>query len=160
MGQTQQQIIASRTELEGLRQRAEQQQQQPQNTGQSADEMYASAMAKFGEESYATARVIFQQIVQQHSSSDRAPDAQYYLAETFAQDEEWDNAYREFARIREQWPSSPRAAAGAFRAAVVAEELAKNRTKARELYNYVRNNFPGTDEARQAAQRITRLGRG
>ena len=85
------------------------------------------------------------------------PNAQFYIAETFAR--EPDQAIPEFARVVEQYPTSARAPAALMR--IGALELARgNRTEARARFNQVVRAYPRAPEAEEARSELARLGRG
>jgi TolA-binding protein len=54
------------------------------------------------------------------------------------------------------YPRSPRAPIALFRAGFIAEEK-RDRTKARQFYTRLRDRYPTSEEARQAAERLRSL---
>jgi tol-pal system protein YbgF len=161
MGQTQQRIAEARSEVERL------QRQQPAaptpmspaadtSAATSADALYRTGIQKYNEKSAATARLAFEELLREFPNHERAPDAQYHLAETYYLDGDIEQAWTEFERVVEMYPRSPRAPIALFRAGFIAEEK-RDRTKARQFYTRLRDRYPTSEEARQAADRLRSL---
>jgi tol-pal system protein YbgF len=159
LGQNEQRLAQLREQMEQQRQSAVQTPTQS-STGSARgnfDEMYAAGMT-FIKESPATARATFQRILSDHPQDERLPDVQFYIAETYYEEGNFEQAYREYELVVSSYPNSDRARKALYRAGVVAEER-KNTPKAREYYSRVSSNYPNTDEARQADQALRRLRR-
>lgn len=124
----------------------------------SAEELYSVGMEQLRRGAAGTARRAFQQLLELHPTDDRAPDAQFQLAEAYAVEGELEDAYREFDRVVERYPESPRAPAALYRAAVLAEDAA-DYGKAREYLQRVSSGYPRSDEARLARDKLPRLPR-
>jgi tol-pal system protein YbgF len=157
LGQTQQRI-------QELRERAEQQAVQqpvaapPQTEGAnaSADELYRTGATKLQEKSATAARIAFEQFLTQFPQHERAPDAQYGLAETFALEDELPDAVENFVRVAEAYPTSARAPEALYRAGQLSEER-KRTTDARTYYQRVVQRYGNSPSARLAQQRLNRL---
>jgi tol-pal system protein YbgF len=121
------------------------------------EKMFADGMSRL-DDSPAIARVAFQQIVADFPSHGRAADAQFYIAETYYKEKNYEQAYRQFELVVESFPDAPKAPAALMRAGAIAEER-RDPTKARGYYQQVANRYSRTDEARQARQAIARLRR-
>ena len=67
-------------------------------------------------------------------------------------------ALREFERVQELFPSSPRASAALYRAGVISRDRNDN-AKAREYFQRVVRGYPGSEEARAASEALGRLPR-
>ncbi|MGH7471134.1 MAG: tetratricopeptide repeat protein [Longimicrobiales bacterium] len=160
LGQNEQRLAQMRDQMEQQRQAAA---QPPPSTpgratGQSNfDEMVAAGMSVV-KSSPASARAAFQRILSEHPQHERLPMVQFYIAETYYEEGNFEQAYREFDLVAESWPNHERARAALYRAGVIAEER-KNTQKAREYYTKVSTNYRDTDEARQATQALRRLPR-
>jgi tol-pal system protein YbgF len=164
MGQTQQRIAEARSEVERL-QRQQQTTAPPPMTpatdtsaATSPDELYRTGIQKYNEKkkSAGTARLAFEELLREFPNHERAPDAQYHLAETYYLEGDIEQAWIEFDRVVEMYPSSPRAPIALFRAGFIAEEK-RERTKARQFYTRLRDRYPRSEEARQAAERLRSL---
>jgi tol-pal system protein YbgF len=158
LGQTQQRIAE-------LRERAEQAdasrqqpaaQPQPDANAASAEELYRTGAAKLQEKSAASARIAFEQFLTQYPQHERAADAQFGLAETYALDEEWADAVAQFVRVAEAHPTSARAPEALYRAGQISEDR-KRTTEARTYYQRVVQRYGNSPSARLAQQRLNRL---
>ena len=156
VGQTQQRIAEARAEQQAAAQQVTQPVTPPAGNSQSPDDLYREAMSKFNEKSYATARLIFEQILADFPQHVRAADAQYHLGEAYAQDGDYEQAYQELERVAAMFPSHPRARMALYRAGAIAEEQ-RDRARARKYYQQVTGRYAGTDEAREAAKRLRAL---
>lgn len=124
--------------------------------GGSAEEYYASGVQKLGEGAYATARAAFQAVLAEYPNDPRAADAQYQIAESHYAEENFSDALSALELVPRQWPSSARAPGALYRAGVIAEEMGE-RGRAREYYQELRQRYPDSDEARQAAARLREI---
>ena len=157
LGQTQQRI-------QELRERAEQQAAAPVQpaasvpdaSGQSADDLYRTGATKLQEKSATAARIAFEQFLTQYAQHERAPDAQFGLAETYVLEEELADAVTQFVRVAEAYPTSARAPEALYRAGQLSEEREK-RTEARTYYQRVVQRYANSPSARLAQQRLNRL---
>ncbi|HEV7588465.1 MAG TPA: tetratricopeptide repeat protein [Longimicrobium sp.] len=121
----------------------------------SADEAYDAAMGAYRRGSLSTAREGFQEFLRIAPSDARAPDAQFYVGESYARDP--DAAIAAYQRVVERWPSSPRASAALLRIAKL--EIARgDRTEARAHLNQILRSYPRSDEADEARTQLDRLG--
>lgn len=102
-----------------------------------------------------TARQAFEALLASHSTHRLAADAQFGIAESYAQ-EDPTRALREFDRVQELFPSSPRAPAALFRAGVIARER-NDTARAREYFQRVVRGYPGSEEARAASEALASL---
>jgi tol-pal system protein YbgF len=126
--------------------------------GGTAEEYYGTGMQMMTQQSYATARMAFEQLVREFPQHERAPDAQFQLGQAFYHEGDFAAAYAALDQVAEQWPEAPRAAAAVFRAGAIAEEQ-RDFARARTYYERVRTRFPRSDEARQAQQKLQSLPR-
>jgi tol-pal system protein YbgF len=122
-----------------------------------AEAMYAAAVEKMREGSYATALAGFTQLVEQYPTDARAAEAQFQIGEIHYLQERWTDAIDALARIEQQWHESPRAPDALLRAGIIAQER-NMRTRARELYQRVRQSYPSSDAAQEAARRLRTIG--
>ena len=129
--------------------------QQPGSAGE-AENLYSLGRTKLDEKSAAAARAAFEQFLQQYPQHERAPDAQFGLAEAMYLDEDLADAVTQFERISSAYPTSPRAPEGLYRAGQISEQRDR-RTEARRFYNLVVTRYAGTPSARLAQQRLAAL---
>jgi tol-pal system protein YbgF len=127
----------------------------PVSTGE-AEVMYTTALQKMSEGSYATARAAFEQIVEQYPNDPRAPDAQFQLAETYVQEQNFDRAVEALEKLERQWSRSARAPEALLRAGVI-EQDRNQRSRARQFYQQVNQRYPGSEAAREATRRLREI---
>lgn len=156
LGQTQQR-------LSELRARSDQAQAPPPEAappsavgGEDAEALYTTGATKLQEKSVTAARMAFQQFLSQYPQHERAPDAQFGLAETYSLEGELAEAVTQFARVAEAYPTSPRAPEALYRAGQISEER-KRTSDARTYYQRVVQRYGDSPSARLAQQRLNRL---
>lgn len=153
LGQTQQQI---NRQIEELRQSQSAPTAPPPVSNVSADELYRTGATKLQEKSVTAARLAFEQFLTQYPQHERAPDAQFGLAETYALEEELADAVEQFVRVAEAYPTSARAPEALYRAGELSET--RERTDdARTYYRRVVQRYANAPSARLAQQRLNRL---
>jgi tol-pal system protein YbgF len=120
-----------------------------------ADEAYETALGAYRRGSLSTAREGFLEFLRIAPSDERAPDAQFYVGESYSRDP--NAAIAAYQRVVERWPSSPRASAALLRIAKL--EIARgDRTEARAHLNQILRSYPRSDEAEEARTQLDRLG--
>jgi tol-pal system protein YbgF len=130
----------------------------PMSAGGTAEEYYTTGMHMMSQQAYATARMAFEQLVGEFPQHERAPDAQFQLGQALYHEQQFDQAFAALEAVAANWPDAPRAAGALFRAGAIAEER-REFPKARGYYERVRQSYPGTEEARQAQQKLQSLPR-
>ncbi|MFL5386174.1 MAG: tetratricopeptide repeat protein [Longimicrobiaceae bacterium] len=127
----------------------------PSDGAPTADEAYEAALGAYRRGSLSTARAGFQEFLRIAPSDPRAPDAQFYVGESYSRDP--DAAIAAYQRVVERWPSSPRASAALLRMARL--EIARgDRAEARAHLNQILRSYPRSDEAEEARTQLDRLG--
>ena len=81
----------------------------------SADQLYRAALTDFTKQSYDQAARGFQTFAQTFPQDGRAPDAQYWLAESYRAQRNYAQAAREFEAFVRKYPESPRLATAQVR---------------------------------------------
>jgi tol-pal system protein YbgF len=125
--------------------------------GGRASEMFDSGMEKIGQSAFATARLAFQQLIEQYPQHPLAAQAQYQIGQTYVAEGDPERAIEELLRVEEVWAGAPRATAAMLQAGMLAEEL-DERERARQIYTSLVNRYPGEEDAREARRRLTALG--
>jgi len=123
-----------------------------------AEDLYTAGVDQLQRGNAATARRAFEQILRDHTTHERAPDAQYQIAETYVVERSFDRALEEFDKVVQMFPNSPRAPTALYRAGVIAEERGNN-SAARQYFQRVASGWPRSDEARLAAEKLRSLRR-
>jgi tol-pal system protein YbgF len=127
--------------------------------GGTAEQYYATGVQKLGEGSYTAALMAFEQILAEYPEHQRAPDAQFQLGETYYLQEQYEEAYLALEAVAEKWPDAERSPAALYRAGAIAEER-RDFARARAYYERIGASYSGSEEARQAQQRLRGLPRG
>lgn len=130
----------------------------PAGSGASADELYETSLASLRRGSLQTARAGFQEFLRAHPSHRLAPDALFYVGETYNEAKDVTNALQTYAQVVQRYPSSARAPTALFRAGTI-EAGRGNRTEARALFNRVVQSYARSPEATLARDQLQRLGR-
>ena len=169
-GQSQQRLSELRTQLE-----ARAAAQQTENTGAagtaapgdttqggaasnaSADQMYEASLAQLRRGSTGTARLGLRELLRTHPTSPRAPDALYFIGQSFAA-ENPDSAATYYQQVVDSFSTSPRAASALYNLGLLAERR-KDNAKAKDAYQRVVQKYPQSDEAALARDRLKALGR-
>ncbi|HET8650348.1 MAG TPA: tetratricopeptide repeat protein [Gemmatimonadales bacterium] len=158
-GQSQQRLTELRTQLEA---RGEQiadtgaAGQPPAGGNPSADQMYEASLQQLRRGSTSTARLGLRQLLSSYPQSEHAADAVYFIGESFAA-ENPDSAEVYYRQVVTQYPSSPRAATSLYKLGLLAER-AKDTAGAREAYQTLLKQYPRSDEANLARDRLKSLG--
>ena len=85
-----------------------------------------------------------------------APDAQYYLAETYREEDDVERAIREYRRVVELYPNSRTAPTALYKAGLL-EVGQGNRDEACRFFQRIQAGYPRSDESRLAADQAERL---
>ena len=123
----------------------------------SADQMYEASLAQLRRGSLSTARLGLREMLRQYPTSERAPDALYFMGQSFAA-ENPDSAAAYYRQVVDNHGTSPRAAAALYNLGLLAERR-KDTAGAREAYQRVTEKYPQSDEAALARDRLRALGR-
>jgi tol-pal system protein YbgF len=163
-GQSQQRLTELRTRLEA---RGAQMETRPtpgdsarpvaEGGTASADQMYEASLAQLRRGSLSTARLGLREMLRQYPTSERAPDALYFIGQSFAA-ENPDSAAAYYREVVDKYPTSPRAAAALYNLGLLAERR-KDMAGARDAYQRVTQKYPQSDEAALARDRLKALGR-
>ena len=120
-------------------------------------DLYEAALRQFRRGSYGTAREALDQFIAEYPNHELAPDAQYFRAESFAEEGDADMALNEYARVLELYPNSRRAPTALYKSGLL--ELRRgNVDDARTFFNRVVQGFPDSDEFELARRELERLG--
>ena len=123
-----------------------------------ADELYNTSMASLRRGSLQTARAGFQEFLRAYPGHRQAPDALFYVGETYNEGKDVQNALQTYAQVVQRYPASPRAATALYRAGTI-EAGRGNRTEARALFNRVVQSYARSPEATLARDQLAKLPR-
>ena len=123
----------------------------------SADQMYEASLAQLRRGSTSTARLGLRELLRTYPTSNRAPDALYFIGQSFAA-ENPDSAAAYYTQVVDKYPTSARAASALYNLGLLAERR-KDIAKAKDAYQRVVQKYPQSDEAALARDRLKALGR-
>lgn len=129
----------------------------PSGGGTSPDRMYELSLQQYRRGSFATARLGFREFLRVYPDDERAPDALYYVGESFAP-ENLDSAAAVYQQVVHDYPNSPRAPSALYKLGLLAEQR-NDAAAARTFYARVVAGYPRSDEANLARDKLQRLGR-
>lgn len=121
-----------------------------------ATAMFSAAQQQFNRGAFETARAGFQEFLANHPDHELAPDAQFFLAETYARTDEGERALEEYRRIQELHPDSRRAPTALYRRGIIQLEQG-NTGEARELFERILAGYPNSPEADLAEDQLRQL---
>jgi tol-pal system protein YbgF len=122
-----------------------------------ADQMYEASLAQLRRGSLSTARLGLRELLRTYPTSERVPDANYFLGQSYAS-ENPDSAQAYYTVVVDKYPTSPRAPAALYNIGLIAERR-KDTAKARDAFTRVTQTYPKSDEAALARDRLKALGR-
>ena len=125
--------------------------------GPSAEQIYETSLGQLRLGSAATARSGFAELLRAHPTSERVPDALYYIGQSF-ETENSDSALAYYDQVVRNHPESPRSASALYHVGLIRERANRN-AEARQAYQRVVDSYPNSDEAALARDRLRALGR-
>jgi tol-pal system protein YbgF len=117
------------------------------------NQLYEMALDQLRRGSTTAARTALQDLLRQYPNADVAPDAQFYVAETFAKERDTTAADSGYRLVAERYPASDRAPQALFKHALVLQAQHKVQA-ARAAYEEVISKYPRSDEAVLAKDRL------
>ena len=123
----------------------------------SAEQMYETSLGQLRLGSAGTARAGFRELLRAHPTSERVPDAIYYIGQSF-ETENADSALVYYEQVASAHTQSPRAASALYHIGLI-RERANRLDDARRVYQRVVSSYPNSDEAALARDRLRALGR-
>ena len=123
----------------------------------SADQMYEASLAQLRRGSTGTARLGLREMLRNYPTSQRTPDALYFIGQSYAA-ENPDSAAAYYTQVVDRFATSARAPSALYNLGLLAERR-KDSTKAKDAYQRVVQKYPQSDEAALARDRLKALGR-
>lgn len=105
---------------------------------------------------YSSAIAQFKEFLRVYPRSALADNAQYWLGEGYYVTRDYDNAIGAFRAVGEQYPQSRKAPDALLKLGYAQYEL-RHMTDARATLGQVVQKYPGTDAAKLAAERLTKI---
>jgi tol-pal system protein YbgF len=120
------------------------------------NQLYTDGRDQLTRGSSATARIYFQELLTNYPASDYAPDAQFWIAESFSREKQIAAADAAYAAVVSKYPNAPKAPTAVYKRAMLFLQQ-NNSAKARELFEQVIARYPRSDEAVTAADQLKTL---
>jgi tol-pal system protein YbgF len=120
-------------------------------------DLFAQATADYQRGRYDLARQGFEDYAEKFPRTDLSDDALYWAGECWSAQKKPREAIAEFDKLFRAYPQSDKAPAAHLKKGIAHLELGEKAQAMVEL-NFVVNQFPGSDEAKSARQRLKALG--
>jgi TolA-binding protein len=120
-----------------------------------ADQIYQSARSQQVRGALGTARMGYQELIKSYPTHPLVPDALFYIGESFGT-ESPDSAIAYYAQVPAKFKASPRASTALFRMGRI-EETRRNSAAARGYYDRLIREYPTSDDADLARDRLKNL---
>jgi len=120
---------------------------------------YDTALGQFRAGDYKGAIVAFQSFIARYPSSALAPLAQYWTGNSYYALKEWRNAITAQQTVVDRYADSPRVPDALLNIAASQVEL-NDRARARQTLQRITKDFPDSEAAKAAAERLKSLGNG
>jgi len=127
-----------------------------QESGQmDCQKVYNAAYFDVVKQNYDLAIKGFQNYLNECSKTALADNAQYWIGECYYLQKQYESAETEFKKMIDNYPTSERLSAAKLK---MAKSMYNQRfkTKAKEIFEQIIKDYPGTEEAQEAAQMLDR----
>ncbi len=114
---------------------------------------YEQAFGLLKEGRYADAGASFQQFLRDYPGGSYAPNAQYWLGESYYVTRRFDEALAAFQSVQERYPDSGKVADAMLKIGYIHYEKGE-REKAKAVFQEIQQRFPNTTAASLAARRL------
>jgi tol-pal system protein YbgF len=129
----------------------------PNGRGPSAADLFAQASADYQRGQYDLSRQGFEEYLQTYPKTDLSDDAAYWIGECYAAQKKPREAIAAWDRLFKLYPQSDKSAAGHLKRGLAHLELGEKAQSIVQL-QFVVHEYPGSDEAKSARQRLRSLG--
>jgi len=129
----------------------------PRGGGITPADLFAQATADYQRGRYDLSRQGFEDYAEKFPRTDLSDDALYWAGECWSAQKKPREAIAAFERLFRSYPQSDKAPAAHLKKGIAHVELGEKAQAMVEL-NFVVNQFPGSDEAKSARQRLKSLG--
>ena len=121
------------------------------------DVLYNNALRDYNAGKYDLSAQEFGDYLKYYGNTDRAGDAQFYLADIEYRQGNFDASVKDYDKVLEQYPGGPKAPAAQLKKGYALLELGQKEAGVRELNSLIAR-YPKSAEAAQARDRLRRLG--
>jgi tol-pal system protein YbgF len=125
----------------------------PEAASPGSEKNYTEGMRLYHAKKYGEAQNQFHQYLKSHPKGPKAPEARYYLADSFYQEGKFREAGVEFNKLRIQFPQSLLAPAGLLRQALCYKNQQQMSTYRSTLQKLVKA-YPNSPEAKEAQKML------
>ena len=132
---------------------------QPAVSSAAADKNYTEGMRLYHAKKFGDARHQLYQYLKNQPKGSKAPEARYYLADSFYQEGKYQEAGVEFNKLRLQFPKSILAPAGLLRQALCYKNQQQTGTYRSTLQKLVKA-YPNSPEAKEAQKMLKESSKG
>ncbi len=122
----------------------------------SADTLYSSGYRDLNAGKYELARSEFQDYLKYFGTTDLASNAQFYVAESYYMEKNYQQAVTEYDKLLTNYPKSFKLAPGRLRKGLALIELGRKTAGIQELREVIKR-FPGSEEDRKARSKLNDL---
>ncbi len=129
---------------------------QPMTSVQSAGELYRNALNDYAKGHYELAINGFRSHIDLYPDSSLAPNARYWLGESYFSQKNYDQAIKEFALFAKQHPDNPKVASAMLKQGLAYLETG-DKSRARTVLDNLLKQFPKSQEARSAKDRLSKV---
>jgi tol-pal system protein YbgF len=120
------------------------------------NQLYTDGRDQLTRGSSATARIYFQELLTNYPTSDYAPDAQFWIAESFAKEKNLPAADAAYAAVVSAHPTAAKAPTALYKRAQLVLQQGST-PQAKQLLGQVIARYPRSDEAELAAEQLKTL---
>jgi len=120
------------------------------------NQLYQLSLDQLRRGSAGAARAGFEDLVRRYPTSDVAPDAQFYIAESYAAERNMTAADSAYAAVAQRYPESPRAPTALFKYGLSLQRAGRL-AQARQTFDTIVQKYPRSDEAELARDRLRSL---
>lgn len=125
-------------------------------TGPGPNQLFTNGMDQLNRGSTSTARTLFQELITTYPTSDYVPDAQYWIAESLAKENNLAAADAAYAAVVSAHPTSAKAPTALYKRAQLLLRQ-NNATQAKQLFEQVIAKYPRSNEAALAEETLKTL---
>lgn len=130
----------------------------PAPAGPGPAQLFQSSLDQLRRGSSSVARNGFEELLRTYPTSEDAPEAMVYIAETYAAERNQAAADSVYGLVVQRYPASPKAATALYKHAL-SMKAAGRTTSARATFERVIRTYPRSDEAALAREQLRTLGR-
>ena len=129
---------------------------EPERSEAGASRLYERAKREHDAKNYEVAAVLFKQFIREYPKNPLAGNSQYWLGETFYSQRQYEAAIVAFDEVIQKYGDNAKAPAAILKQGYSFAALDDNRN-ARFFLEQVQRKFPGSDEAKQAQDKLKTL---